>query len=169
MSDNLGRDACARVIVLATIVVVSLFGIARAGSSELSFDKQSSVMPSGTPADSAPAGFVSFCSRNLDQCAPSENAASTVHIDDGATRHLEDVDYSINRSIHPEGDDAHYGVGEYWTLPRDGRGSCHDYALAKRAALIRDGYPERALRIAIVQTTREGRHAVLTVATDRGD
>jgi predicted transglutaminase-like cysteine proteinase len=56
-----------------------------------------------------------------------------------------------------------------WTIPTDGYGGCEDYALTKRKDLIADGFPEPTLRIAVVVTPREARHAVLTVATDKGD
>ncbi len=62
-----------------------------------------------------------------------------------------------------------FGRAEYWTIPTDGYGSCHDYALAKRKELIDIGFPKAALRIAIVVTPWQKRHAVLTVATDKGD
>jgi predicted transglutaminase-like cysteine proteinase len=41
--------------------------------------------------------------------------------------------------------------------------------LAKRKQLIALGMPEPALRMAVVVTRRNEIHAVLTVATDRGD
>jgi len=56
-----------------------------------------------------------------------------------------------------------------WTIPTDGYGNCKDYALAKRKDLAAAGFPILALRMAIVITPREKRHAVLTVATDKGD
>jgi predicted transglutaminase-like cysteine proteinase len=128
----------------------------------------SSAMPDGTPTDSAPAGFISFCSRFMDQCAGSSNA-QTIHLDLSTQALLAGVNRKINRAIVPESDEAHYGIAEYWNIPTDGYGNCHDYALAKRKSLIDAGFPERALRVAIVVTPREERHAVLTVATDRGD
>jgi len=62
-----------------------------------------------------------------------------------------------------------FGRPEYWTIPTDGYGSCHDYALAKRKELIDIGLPQRALRVAILTTRSNERHAVLTIATDKGD
>jgi predicted transglutaminase-like cysteine proteinase len=66
-------------------------------------------------------------------------------------------------------DIKHYGRAEYWTIPTDGRGDCDDYAVTKRAQLIAAGIPASALRLAVAVTPRSVRHAVLTVATDRGD
>ncbi len=66
-------------------------------------------------------------------------------------------------------DQTHYGRAEYWNIPTDGFGDCEDYALTKRRDLMTAGFPAPALRIAVVLTDRNERHAVLTVATDRGD
>jgi predicted transglutaminase-like cysteine proteinase len=129
----------------------------------------STAMPTGTPTDAAPAGFISFCSRFMDQCVTSQNNAPVVHLDLGTQAVLDNVNRSVNRAIWPESDERHFGVAEYWDIPKDGYGNCHDYALTKRQELIDAGLPERALRIAIVITPRENRHAVLTVTTDRGD
>jgi predicted transglutaminase-like cysteine proteinase len=129
----------------------------------------STAMPTGTPTDAAPAGFISFCSRFVDQCAASKNDAPVAHLDLGTQAVLDAVNRTVNRAIWPESDESHYGVAEYWDIPKDGYGNCHDYALTKRKELIDAGLPERALRVAIVITPRENRHAVLTVATDHGD
>lgn len=129
----------------------------------------STPMPAGTPTDSAPPGFISFCMRFVDQCATSQNNSPAVHLDLGTQAMLDTVNRSVNRAIWPESDERHYGVAEYWDIPKDGYGNCHDYALTKRKELIDAGLPERALRVAIVVTPRENRHAVLTVTTDRGD
>jgi len=75
----------------------------------------------------------------------------------------------VNNTIWPEDDQKHFGRAEYWTIPTDGYGSCHDYALTKRKELIDIGLPQRALRIAILTTPSNQRHAVLTIATDKGD
>lgn len=129
----------------------------------------SSWMPAGTPTKAAPPGFISFCSRFLDQCIGSSNGARIVHLDLLAQAALKTVTRSVNREIFPEDDGPHYGRAEYWDIPTDGYGNCKDYALTKRKRLIDAGFPERALRLAIVVTPRENRHVVLTVATDRGD
>jgi len=105
----------------------------------------------------------------MDQCVTSQNNAPVAHLDLGTQAVLDTINRSVNRSIWPESDERHYGVAEYWDIPKDGYGNCHDYALTKRKELIDAGLPERALRVAIVITPRENRHAVLTVTTDRGD
>jgi len=75
----------------------------------------------------------------------------------------------VNASTTPESDREHYGRAEYWSIVTDGFGDCEDYALTKRKNLIEQGVPSRSLRIAIVRMPGGERHAVLTVATDKGD
>ncbi len=129
----------------------------------------SSEMPMGLATEAAPAGFISFCSRYPGQCAGSASDPQKIHLDLAVQSVLKSVTRSVNSTIGPEDDLRHYGVAEYWDLPADGYGNCKDYALVKRKQLIAAGLPERALRLAIVVVPREGRHVVLTVATDKGD
>jgi predicted transglutaminase-like cysteine proteinase len=126
-------------------------------------------MPLGAPVADAPAGYISFCFRFPGQCDAALSQPAAIPLDAKAWEILERVNAKINDSIWPENDQHHFGIAEYWTIPTDGYGSCHDYALAKRKELIDAGLPQRALRIAIVVTPNDERHAVLTVATDKGD
>jgi predicted transglutaminase-like cysteine proteinase len=82
---------------------------------------------------------------------------------------LQQVNMAFNAAIQPEEDAVHYGRVDYWTIPTDGFGDCEDYALAKRKALIEANFSPRALRIAVARSRQGEAHAVLTVATDRGD
>jgi predicted transglutaminase-like cysteine proteinase len=87
-------------------------------------------------------------------------------------RQMNTVNREINRAIRPRSDADEYGVEDYWALPlEDGRryGDCEDYALEKRHALRRLGYPEKALSLALVQNIHGQSHAVLLVNTDRGE
>ena len=116
-----------------------------------------------------PAGFISFCLRNPDQCAASTEQPKVVHLDAKTWDTLNFVNAEVNRTIRVEDDMRHYGRAEYWTIATDGYGDCDDFALTKRKELIDAGLPERALRIAVVRTWDNIGHAVLTVATDQGD
>lgn len=127
---------------------------------------QAHLMPSGEAA-AVPAGYVSFCIRFVDQCQTS--ATNSVVLDNTVWKTLNQVNTSVNDAIWPEDDQRHYGRAEYWNIPTDGLGDCEDYALTKRKELAAAGYPISALRIAIVVTGQGERHAVLTVATDKGD
>lgn len=126
-------------------------------------------MPTGTPTSVPPAGFVSFCMRFQDQCAMPSNVSPVVIATPAVWQLLNRVNSQVNESITPEDDIQHYGRAEYWTIPTDGYGNCHDYALTKRKDLIEAGIPENALRMAVVKTWNGEGHAVLTVSTDRGD
>jgi predicted transglutaminase-like cysteine proteinase len=128
------------------------------------------AMPQGMPAADAPPGFISFCYRYNDQCEPSGNDASPVHLDSKTQHLLESVNITVNHAIQPGGTDRQrYGRAVFWNIPTDGIGDCEEVSLTKRKQLIQAGLSERALRLAIVITRRDNRHMVLTVVTDRGD
>lgn len=129
----------------------------------------SSPLPAGNPNAAPPAGFISFCLRFRDQCTPQPGTAPVVVETAQVWQTLVRVNSTINATIAPEDDIEHYGRAEYWTIPSDGLGDCDDYALTKRQALIAAGFPENALRVAVVRTWDDDRHAVLTVSTDKGD
>jgi len=103
------------------------------------------------------------------QCQAPDNQPETVSLTFQNWALLGSVNERTNAAIWPEDDERHYGRAEFWTIPTDGYGDCEDYALTKRKTLVDAGLPERALRIGIVVTPRDARHAVLTVATDKGD
>ncbi len=131
--------------------------------------------PASSPMDSAtisvppPPGFVSFCLRFPTQCPTKTGDVSKIFVTPASWSTLEHVNETVNDAISPEDDSDHYGRAEYWTIPTDGLGNCHDYAVTKRKMLIDAGLPVLALRLAIVIRPRGDRHAVLTIATDRGD
>lgn len=127
------------------------------------------TMPKAAVPAPAPAGFLSFCMRFAAQCEAAPGAPSIVALNDQTWRTLSSVNRDINDSIWPEEDEAHYGRAEYWTIPTDGYGDCDDYAVTKRKALIDRGFPGPSLRLAVVLDSHAERHAVLTVATDKGD
>ena len=81
---------------------------------------------------------------------------------------LDRVNRSINAQIAPVTDIELYGVEEHWTYPVD-RGDCEDYVLLKRRTLISLGWDASALLVTVVRDLKGAGHAVLTVATDRGD
>ena len=116
-----------------------------------------------------PPGFVSFCLRTPSQCLTPKGAPETIALTAQSFGDIDRINRTLNGQIRPEDDAEHYGRADYWTIPADGYGDCEDYALAKRKALADAGYSLRALRMAVVDTPNEGRHAVLTVATDKGD
>lgn len=116
-----------------------------------------------------PEGFVGFCVRFLSQCKATPGGKSVITLDTQTWILLNAVNQTVNNAIWPEDDMKHYGRAEYWTIPTDGLGDCDDYAVTKRKDLIEAGLPAQALRLAVVVSQASGRHAVLTIATDKGD
>lgn len=128
----------------------------------------STPMQAGGETD-APSGYLAFCRRQPAECADPANAPDVVALNASVWSALEQVNAAYNAAIRPEEDAIHYGRVDYWTIPADGYGDCEDYALAKRKALIAANLSPRALRIAVARSKQGEAHAVLTVATDRGD
>jgi len=167
--------------VLARLAVVVLFASFVSGcattvsnvgtipAAPLPASSGGTAIPDSAVAAVVPPGFISFCVRFADQCQAPQDAPATITLTSDAWQTLKQVNSAVNAAIWAEDDEKHYGRAEYWTIPTDGYGDCEDYALAKRKQLIGAGFPEPALRIAIVITPREARHAVLTVDTDKGD
>jgi predicted transglutaminase-like cysteine proteinase len=89
------------------------------------------------------------------------------------------VNRQINRAMVGVTDQLAFGRNEFWTLPlsapevRSVRtkplADCEDFALEKRRALIAAGIPESAIYLAVAVSPRTSLHAVVIVATDRGD
>jgi predicted transglutaminase-like cysteine proteinase len=130
---------------------------------------QVTTIPSGAPNADVPPGYVGFCIRMPEQCQIPIDAPQFMSATPAMFDALQTVNAQVNAAIWPEDDMRHYGRAEYWTIPTDGFGDCEDYALAKRKALVDAGFSPAALRVAIVVTPDESRHAVLTVVTDKGD
>jgi predicted transglutaminase-like cysteine proteinase len=88
-------------------------------------------------------------------------------------RRVAEINQAVNAAITEQADIVTYGVEDYWAIPtlvgKDRFGDCEDYALMKRRDLIAAGVAPDALSIAIVKTQSNSMHAVLLVATDRGD
>lgn len=145
------------------------------GVSACTTNPQTFVPPPSTPMASGilqrdpPPGFVSFCLRFMDQCTTGTTEPDVVKLNSKIWALVNAVNVSWNSNIWPEHDKRHYDRTEFWTIPTDGYGDCKDYALAKRKQLAHMGLPMKALRVAIVMTQRNERHAVLTIATDKGD
>ena len=159
--------------VLAKLAVVAVWACVACGCAtpvpSIDAIQPGTAIPDTTVTAATPPGFISFCIRFADQCNAPQNAPSTLALTETAWRTMQHVNAAANAAIWSEDDQVHYGRAEYWTIPTDGYGDCEDYALTKRKELIDAGFPEPALRIAIVVTPREARHAVLTVVTDKGD
>ena len=117
---------------------------------------------------SVPVGHAEFCRAHRGECGPNANAISAMQLDEARWTELLMVNQQFNAEIFPETDEDLYHVAEYWTYPKDA-GDCEDIALAKRRALIKDGWPASTLLMTVVRQDNGEGHAVLMVRTDRGD
>ncbi|MFN3352179.1 MAG: transglutaminase-like cysteine peptidase [Brevundimonas sp.] len=92
-----------------------------------------------------------------------------LRLDRAQWRRVQRLNQRLNRAIRHREDVAVHGRPDVWRLPADGVGDCEDYALAKRRALIDMGVPASALSLALVRTPRGQSHAVLLLATEKGE
>lgn len=150
---------------------VALLTVTAANAAEMALKPQyvlrSIFMPEYGPVSPPPA-FKQFCLENPKECRPQQKSAD---FEETPTRfeQLDEVNRAVNRAIKPETDIAHYGIEDYWTLPKDGKGDCEDYALLKRHILIAKGWPSSALLMTVVRIENGEGHAVLTARTNSGD
>ena len=109
----------------------------------------------------APLSMRYFCARNPRECAGGGSSRATMS--SGLMAVIKQVNSHVNRSIRPQRD-----TRDTWQL-NPTSGDCEDYVLTKRSALVRNGVPAGALRIAYTHTRRGEPHAVLVVRTSEGD
>lgn len=120
------------------------------------------------PAD-PPNAFWRFCDEFPSDCARKRTIESRFNAERDQMIQLTTVNLSVNHAIEPVTDLELYGVSDYWTLPKHGKGDCEDYALLKRHLLMDAGWPASALLITVVMDERNEGHAVLTARTTNGD
>lgn len=101
-----------------------------------------------------------FCAANPVECRGG--GAAEIKLTAEAMAALEAVNARVNRAITPQREAL-----DNWAI-NPAAGDCEDYALTKRAALVRAGFPASALRIAIGKTGSGESHAVLLVMTGQG-
>jgi predicted transglutaminase-like cysteine proteinase len=128
---------------------------------------ESRFLPDFSPVAPPPA-FKRFCVEMPEECVARPSSKEFGH---SAFRleQLDQVNRQVNNTIGPETDIEHYGIEDYWTIPKDGKGDCEDYALLKRHILESMGWPTGALLMTVVLTENNEGHAVLTARTESGD
>ena len=147
--------------IAAAIMIVSSAG-ARAASEQLTY-------VSIGAATRAPIGWVEFCNDNPKECPDVTTEARDVVLTPKVWNDLVRINRWVNDNIQAQTDMDHWGVVERWSYPDDGKGDCEDYVLLKRRMLIKAGWPREALLVTVVRDKKGDGHAVLTVATDKGD
>lgn len=115
-----------------------------------------------------PIGHVQFCKIHNDECGPNNLIEAVTELTDQLWDQLLAVNDKLNDEIVPVTDEELYHVNELWTYP-EGFGDCEDFALAKRRALIEDGWNPSTLLMAVVRERNGAGHAVLMVRTSMGD
>jgi predicted transglutaminase-like cysteine proteinase len=115
-----------------------------------------------------------FAAARLDHVAveprPTAARGPTVAASDWST--IVRVNKQVNKAIIFREDERTWGANDYWALPLEQgvrSGDCEDYVLEKRRALQAEGVPKEALSIALVITPWGESHAVLLVATQKGE
>lgn len=119
-------------------------------------------------ATSIPVGASEFCKAHRTECSANRNAVAAIELTGARWQQLVDINNLVNTAIVPITDEDYYKVAEYWAYP-DGFGDCEDFALAKRKALIANGWNPSTLLMTVVREANGNGHAVLMVRTDRGD
>lgn len=115
-----------------------------------------------------PVGFVKFCAANPGECKNVGRRALRVDATPEVWNKLFKINARVNTEIAPVSDDELYGTPEFWTYPVTA-GDCEDYLLLKKRELEKLGFDSGALLITVVLDEKNEGHAVLTVATERGD
>jgi predicted transglutaminase-like cysteine proteinase len=159
----------AALILLAILVAgcsqMSAFqtsGLSGIETSRIQTDRTGTVMVTGGHAFAPPA-FYEFCSREPALCSTS-GKTRTVELTPAREAELNRVNDIVNRRVRERSDS---GRGDDWRLP--GReGDCEDFAIAKKAELLKRGWPASTLLLTVATLGGEG-HTVLTVRTSKGD
>lgn len=117
----------------------------------------------------APFAHVVFCHAYLEQCRVARRSIrkALVRLTPERLREIGSVNQRINASIRPT-PDAPGPLGDRWLLSPT-RGDCDDYAVTKRAALLKAGWPSRSLLLAAARLPDGQDHLVLVVRTTSGD
>lgn len=138
--------------------------------SHAALEPEGDAMVAGAAA--AAADFATSATEETGLAAPEPAptaAGSVFTLDRPGWRVVNAVNRQVNRAIRHVEDRDRFGQEDHWTRPEAGQGDCEDYVLAKRFALIESGVPAEALSIAIVETAWGETHAVLLLASDRGE
>ncbi|PSO25954.1 transglutaminase-like cysteine peptidase [Bradyrhizobium sp. MOS002] len=116
-----------------------------------------------------PIAFTQFCLRYADQCRTEHVLfrGGRVRLTEQRWDDLQEINKAVNSAIVPEANTE--GVaGEKWLI-RPTSGDCNDYAVTKRAELLKRGWPARALLLSEVVTTWGEHHLVLVVRASTAD
>jgi len=114
----------------------------------------------------APLQFVKFCMNYRGEC-DADTGQQMLPASDRAMEMLRKVNASVNEAISPMRKPTD-PIGAHWTVSPSA-GDCNDYAVTKRHQLITMGFPQNALRLAVVLTNGGQGHLVLVARLSDGD
>ncbi len=151
-----------RLTAVCTVLVASLaFSLPAMGKEGATFSQEfGKTLP--------PIGFVKFCAKNMAECQTKADKPQRIPLSSQTWEQIVGVNTLVNSTIRPMSDQDLYGVPELWTFPIDA-GDCEDYLLLKKRHLEALGFVSNSLLITVVLDEKGDGHAVLTVATDKGD
>lgn len=114
----------------------------------------------------APAAFYKFCASDPTLCS-TRGKVKVAELTPRLEAELASVNKSVNRRIRERSDRDSAGRADVWGLPTY-EGDCEDFAILKKAELLKLGWPASALLLTVATLGGEG-HTVLTVRTNKGD
>ena len=141
--------------VLLAVVVASS---AQAGG------KSSTMVTAGDAF--APPAFYAFCKKQPRLCS-TRGKAKVVQLTSERQALLKSVNASVNRRIRERNDLIGGRATDEWDVPTK-EGDCEDFAILKKAELLKRGWSASALLLTVATYGGRG-HTVLTVRTDHGD
>jgi predicted transglutaminase-like cysteine proteinase len=150
--------------------VISSSAHASSSTSQLDyfFGKSESIFVESSKLTMGPLGHAVLCAKTKISCETSKSKDAQQFVSDQQHNLLVKVNLAINHSMKPRRDSLREGFGDTWTI--GGKfGDCEDYALTKLNAMVQEGLPESAFRIAIVKTQTGEGHALLVARTSEGD
>lgn len=163
--------------LIRTMLISAILGVVpqMASAGFLNVPKQSLDLPMAGKVNTkgytlGPTGFYVMCATIPSACkvqrARNVSAATgNVRLTIDTLGLIDRINRDVNGAMRPQ---AESGTVDVWKIGGSS-GDCEDYALTKRAALLRKGFPSSALLMTSVVTRRGESHAVLMVRTDRGD
>lgn len=132
------------------------------------FGKSESIFVETSNLTMGPLGHAVLCTKTKISCETSKPEDAHQFVADQQHDILVKVNFAINHSMRPRSDSLSEGFGDTWTIGGKS-GDCEDYALTKLNALVQQGLPQSAFRIAIVKTQSGEGHALLVARTSEGD
>jgi predicted transglutaminase-like cysteine proteinase len=107
-----------------------------------------------------PLGHTFFCLRYPLDCARTASTESWPISLEGRWRKMNLVNTSVNASIAPKPDPDQ--VNTHWLIAPL-KGDCNDYAITKRHALLKAGWPSSSLLLAEVTLISTGEHHLVLI------